>query len=183
MSTRGAGRVYTAYLCRRARVQYAGGGRDGAPARANLIVNPGFGDAANAVLVAAGYNFSLLLRWLSILLRQILRRLPNKLSAQSCLKSGFFAVDYGRGTVRDQFAVSSLPARHRLKTNAYAVNNRRAKNRFGSGDLACLAVSSFVLRELSLRTRPLHHGVAGHASLIGTARVFLLHRRAEMPRH
>ncbi len=30
------------------------------------------GDAANAVLAAAGYNFSLLLRWLRLLLRQIL---------------------------------------------------------------------------------------------------------------
>jgi IS5 family transposase len=33
------------------------------------------GDAANAVLAAAGYNFSLLLRWLRLLLRQILRQL------------------------------------------------------------------------------------------------------------
>ena len=33
------------------------------------------GDAANAVLAAAGYNFSLLIRWLRLLLRQILRRL------------------------------------------------------------------------------------------------------------
>jgi IS5 family transposase len=33
------------------------------------------GDAANAVLAAAGYNFSLLLRWLRILLRLILWRL------------------------------------------------------------------------------------------------------------
>jgi IS5 family transposase len=33
------------------------------------------GDAANAVLAAAGYNFSLLLRWLRLLLRQILQRL------------------------------------------------------------------------------------------------------------
>jgi IS5 family transposase len=30
------------------------------------------GDAANAVLAAAGYNFSLLIRWLRLLLRQIL---------------------------------------------------------------------------------------------------------------
>jgi IS5 family transposase len=33
------------------------------------------GDAANAVLAAAGYNFSLLIRWLRLLLRQILRQL------------------------------------------------------------------------------------------------------------
>jgi len=33
------------------------------------------GDAANAVLAAAGYNFSLLIRWLSLLLRQILSQL------------------------------------------------------------------------------------------------------------
>ena len=33
------------------------------------------GDAANAVLAAAGYNFSLLLRWLRLLLRQMLQQL------------------------------------------------------------------------------------------------------------
>src|SRR5207237_10831828 len=33
------------------------------------------GDAANAVLAAAGYNFSLLRRWLKLLLRQILWQL------------------------------------------------------------------------------------------------------------
>jgi transposase, IS5 family len=33
------------------------------------------GDAVNAVLDAAGYNFSLLLRWLRLLLRLILGRL------------------------------------------------------------------------------------------------------------
>jgi IS5 family transposase len=33
------------------------------------------GDAANAVLAAAGHNFSLLIRWLRLLLRQILRQL------------------------------------------------------------------------------------------------------------
>jgi IS5 family transposase len=33
------------------------------------------GDAANAVLAAAGYNFSILIRWLRLLLRQILYRL------------------------------------------------------------------------------------------------------------
>ena len=33
------------------------------------------GDAANAVLAAAGYNFRLLIRWLRLLLRQILWRL------------------------------------------------------------------------------------------------------------
>jgi IS5 family transposase len=33
------------------------------------------GDRVNAVLAAAGYNFSLLLRWLRLLLCQILRRL------------------------------------------------------------------------------------------------------------
>ena len=35
------------------------------------------GDAANAVLAAAGYNFSLLLRWLRILLLQILSALAD----------------------------------------------------------------------------------------------------------
>jgi transposase, IS5 family len=40
------------------------------------------GDRANAILAAAGYNFSLLLRWLRLLLRQILRLLdsPSKLN-------------------------------------------------------------------------------------------------------
>jgi IS5 family transposase len=33
------------------------------------------GDAANAVLAAAGYNFRRLIRWLSLLLRQILSAL------------------------------------------------------------------------------------------------------------
>ena len=33
------------------------------------------GDRSNAVLAAAGYNFSLLLRWLRLLLREILRLL------------------------------------------------------------------------------------------------------------
>jgi len=36
------------------------------------------GDAANAVLAAAGYNFRLLIRWLRLLLRQILRLLSAK---------------------------------------------------------------------------------------------------------
>jgi IS5 family transposase len=31
------------------------------------------GDRANAVLAAAGYNFSLLIRWLRLLLRRLLR--------------------------------------------------------------------------------------------------------------
>ena len=35
------------------------------------------GDRANAVLAAAGYNFSLLLRWLRLLLRQVLRLLNS----------------------------------------------------------------------------------------------------------
>jgi transposase, IS5 family len=33
------------------------------------------GDAINAVLVAAGYNFRRLIRWLALLLRQILDQL------------------------------------------------------------------------------------------------------------
>ena len=35
------------------------------------------GDRSNAVLAAAGYNFSLLLRWLRLLLRQFLRLLNS----------------------------------------------------------------------------------------------------------
>ena len=42
------------------------------------------GDANNAILAAAGYNFRRLIRWLSILLRLVLARLvaqPNPLPA------------------------------------------------------------------------------------------------------
>jgi IS5 family transposase len=39
------------------------------------------GDAANAVLAAAGYNFRRLIRWLSLLLRQILSALTAALQA------------------------------------------------------------------------------------------------------
>lgn len=35
------------------------------------------GDAANAVLAAAGYNFSLLIRWLRLLLSQILNAIAG----------------------------------------------------------------------------------------------------------
>jgi len=46
------------------------------------------GDAANAILAGAGYNFSLLLRWLGDLLRQILGALleptnPNRVYASA----------------------------------------------------------------------------------------------------
>ena len=37
------------------------------------------GDAINAVLAAAGYNFRRLIRWLSLLLSQILARLSLEL--------------------------------------------------------------------------------------------------------
>ncbi len=37
------------------------------------------GDAANAVLAAAGYNFRRLIRWLQLLLRQILVQLILRL--------------------------------------------------------------------------------------------------------
>ena len=37
------------------------------------------GDAINAVLAAAGYNFRRLIRWLQLLLRQILVRLNLRL--------------------------------------------------------------------------------------------------------
>ena len=36
------------------------------------------GDRNNAILAAAGYNFSLLLRWLRLLLRKILRLLSDE---------------------------------------------------------------------------------------------------------
>ena len=36
------------------------------------------GDAANAVLAAAGYNFRRLIRWLRLLLRQILAALTRR---------------------------------------------------------------------------------------------------------
>jgi IS5 family transposase len=37
------------------------------------------GDATNAILAAAGYNFRCLIRWLSLLLFEILARLSLKL--------------------------------------------------------------------------------------------------------
>jgi transposase, IS5 family len=40
-----------------------------------LICDKDKGDAADAVLAAAGYNFRRLIRWLSLLLRQILSAL------------------------------------------------------------------------------------------------------------
>ena len=41
------------------------------------------GDSSNAVLAAAGYNFSLLLRWLERLLRALIQALiPAPLAAQ-----------------------------------------------------------------------------------------------------
>jgi hypothetical protein len=47
-------------------------------------------DAANAVLAAAGYNFGLLLRWLALLLRIVLKVLaagyPNRTIAASQLQ-------------------------------------------------------------------------------------------------
>src|SRR3979490_1026298 len=51
------------------------------------------GDAANAVLAAAGYNFRRLIRWLSLLLCQILTALFPQPFDQSRLKSGFFTDD------------------------------------------------------------------------------------------
>ncbi len=44
------------------------------------------GDHANAVLSAAGYNFRLILRWLEVLLRQIIRALLAAPSTRSALK-------------------------------------------------------------------------------------------------
>ena len=41
------------------------------------------GDAANAVLAAAGYNFRLLIRWLRLLLSQILLALTIELELKS----------------------------------------------------------------------------------------------------
>ena len=56
------------------------------------------GDRSNAVLAAAGYNFSLLLRWLARLLRALIRVLfpaaaepPNRLKRTT---HPFFTVDY-----------------------------------------------------------------------------------------
>ena len=43
------------------------------------------GDAANAILTAAGYNFRRILAWLRILLRLILSALMAALSGQSTL--------------------------------------------------------------------------------------------------
>ena len=41
------------------------------------------GDAANAILAAVGYNFRRLLRWLRLLLRQILAQLTPRLQLAS----------------------------------------------------------------------------------------------------
>jgi hypothetical protein len=49
------------------------------------------GDANNAILAAAGYNFRRLICWLRLLLRQILSALLAE--PQSSLKSGFFTDD------------------------------------------------------------------------------------------
>ena len=51
------------------------------------------GDRANAVLAAAGYNFSLLLRWLRLLLRPIAATAELLAAAHSRLKSSFFTGD------------------------------------------------------------------------------------------
>jgi len=47
------------------------------------------GDAANAVLTAAGHNFRLILAWLRALLRAILAALLSRLSPQPTFKSAF----------------------------------------------------------------------------------------------
>jgi IS5 family transposase len=45
------------------------------------------GDAANAILTAAGYNFRLILAWLKLLLLSILIALGNAAKSQPDLKS------------------------------------------------------------------------------------------------
>jgi IS5 family transposase len=63
------------------------------------------GDRINAVLAAAGYNFSLLLRWLRLLC-QILR-LPSSSRSHSRLKSGFFTGDLVLGnTIKGLYSVA-----------------------------------------------------------------------------
>jgi hypothetical protein len=51
------------------------------------------GDAINAVLAAAGYNFRRLIRWLELLLSQILIQLSISISARPRLESTFFTDD------------------------------------------------------------------------------------------
>jgi IS5 family transposase len=69
------------------------------------------GDAANAVLAAAGYNFRRLIKWLSLVLFEILARLSPRTAAQPNLKSRFFTDDssavsrigiFLRGTLLDR---------------------------------------------------------------------------------
>jgi hypothetical protein len=53
----------------------------------------GVGDATNAVLAAAGYNFRRLIRWLELLLIQILVQLTAATAVHLRLKSEFFTDD------------------------------------------------------------------------------------------
>ena len=52
------------------------------------------GDAVNAILAAAGYNFSLLLTWLRLLLFRLLIVLSEPAHASRCLKKRLFTDDY-----------------------------------------------------------------------------------------
>jgi hypothetical protein len=49
------------------------------------------GDAANAVLAAVGYNFRRLIRWLGILLRQMLAQLTRSSQAEISILHGRLA--------------------------------------------------------------------------------------------
>ena len=65
-----------------------------APHGPQLSLVTASGDAINAVLAAAGYNFRRLIRWLRLLLRQILSALFAALGDQSSLRSAFFTDDF-----------------------------------------------------------------------------------------
>ena len=51
------------------------------------------GDAINAILAAVGYNFRRLIKWLRLLLCQILAQLTFKLKPRARLKFAFFTDD------------------------------------------------------------------------------------------
>jgi hypothetical protein len=65
------------------------------------------GDHCNAVLAAAGYNFSLLLRWLERLLRALIRML---LAAPTLAQNAYGTLLIGSSRMTSYISVRSEPA-------------------------------------------------------------------------